>query len=337
MAMLSIFLHETGHPEDAVAMGLEAIGHAPDSMEVRNIIGHSFSSGVQGFHVPILLDEARNAAYAQAIARMVHPGMRVLEIGTGSGLLAMLCAQAGALVTTCETNPIIAATARAIIDRNGLSDRVRVVAKHSNQIRIPEDMDAPADLLVHEIFGSRLVDEGVTSALIDSRARLLAPKAPSLPPAAEIRCALARSDVPRKEVGLVQGFDLSLFNLLNAPGRRPPLRKRKGVQYCSKPASVLRMDYDSPAPFGPEKETQSLISTGGRVDGILQWIRLDFGAGNLLENNPLDGGFISSWGAALFDFVTPLETKVGDVIDVTISHNGMRLLIDALPRLSSVP
>lgn len=336
MAMLSIILHEKGHRDDAVAMASAAISHAPDSMEVRDMIGHSFSIGVQSFHVPMLLDEARNAAYARAIARMVRPGMRVLEIGTGGGLLAMLCAQAGAVVTTCETQPIIAATARAIINRNGLSDRVRVVAKQSDQIRIPEDMDAPAELVVHEIFGARLFDEGVTSALTDARTRLLIPEAPSLPPAAEIRCALARSDQPRQKVGVVQGLDMSLFNLLNVPGRQQPLRKRKDVQYCSEPASVLRMNYDSPAPFGAQKETVSLVSAGGRVDGIMQWLRLDFGGDEILENDPFNDNGAISWGASLFDFVSPLETKKGDVIDVTFLHNGMRLLIDAMPRSTGI-
>lgn len=138
MAMLSTILHEKGHRDDAVAMAASAIAQDPSSMEVRDLIGHSFSVGVQSFHVPMLLDEARNEAYARAISRMVRPGMRVLEIGTGGGLLAMLCAQAGAQVTTCEMHPIIAATARAIIDRNGLSEQVRVVAKRSDQLQIPK-------------------------------------------------------------------------------------------------------------------------------------------------------------------------------------------------------
>ena len=330
MAMLSAVLHEKGLVDDAVAMAAAAIEAAPESMAVRDMIGHALSTGVQSFHVPMLLDHPRNAAYARAIRRMVHPGMRVLEIGTGGGLLAMLCAEAGAIVTTCEAQPTIAATARAIIDRNGFSDRVRVISKRSDLLRIPEDMDAPAELVVHEIFGRHLFDEGVTAALRDARRRLLLAGAPALPARAEVRCALARSADACRRVGTIEGFDMSLFNLLTAPGRQLRLKKRKHVDYCSEAVSVLRMDYDAPAPFGPQTETVSLISTGGRIDGVMQWIRLDFGGGETLESDPFSEDGATSWGTTLFDFAAPLETAPGEVVEVTLSHKNLRLLVDAV-------
>ena len=44
-------------------------------------------------------------AYDAALRRAIRPGCRVLEIGTGSGLLAMMAARAGAAqVVTCERN-----------------------------------------------------------------------------------------------------------------------------------------------------------------------------------------------------------------------------------------
>lgn len=332
MAMLSAVLHEKGLVDDAVAMAAAAIEAAPESMAVRDMIGHALSTNVQSFHVPMLLDHARNAAYARAIRRMVHPGMRVLEIGSGGGLLAMLCAEAGAIVTTCEAQPTIAATARAIVDRNGFSDRVRVLSKRSDLLNIPEDMDAPADLVVHEIFGRRLFDEGVTAALRDARSRLLAVGAPALPARAEIRCALARSVDSRRRVGTIEGFDMSLFDLLSVPGRQLRLKKREHVDYCSETVSVLRMDYDAPAPFGPQTETVSLVSTGGRIDGVMQWIRLDFGAGETLESDPFSEDGATSWGTTLFDFAAPLETAPGDIVEVTLSHKNLWLLVDAVVR-----
>ncbi len=332
MAMLSAVLHEKGLVDDAVAMATAAIEAAPESMAVRDIIGYALSKGVLSFHVPMLLDNARNAAYARAIRRMVYPGMRVLEIGTGGGLLAMLCAEAGAIVTTCEAQPTIAAIARAIVDRNGFSDRVRVIAKRSDLLSVPEDMDAPAELVVHEIFGRRLFDEGVNAALRDARRRLLVEGAPALPARADIRCALVRSVDERRRVLTAEGFDMSLFNLLTVPGRQLRLKKREHVDYCSETASVLRMDYEAPSPFGPQTETVSLVSTGGRIDGVMQWIRLDFGAGETLESDPFSKDGATSWGSTLFDFSAPLQTVPGDIVEVTLSHKDMRLLVDAVVR-----
>ena len=44
----------------------------------------------------MLLDRVRVDAYARAIAATVRPGDVVVDLGTGSGVLAMLAARAGA-------------------------------------------------------------------------------------------------------------------------------------------------------------------------------------------------------------------------------------------------
>ena len=169
MAMLCALLRDRGHHADALALGMAAIAAAPGSLAIRAEVSTALSRGVAGFHGPILLDRARNAAYARAIAAAVRPGMLVLEIGAGSGLLAMMAARAGAEVVACEENPIIAAAAERIVAHNGLADRIRIVAKRSDAMTIPDDLPRPADLVLHEIFGSQLFDEGVNGALGDAR------------------------------------------------------------------------------------------------------------------------------------------------------------------------
>lgn len=49
----------------------------------------------------------------------------MFEIGTGSGLLAMMAARLGASsVTTCEAEPLLAATGKELIAANGLSAKI---------------------------------------------------------------------------------------------------------------------------------------------------------------------------------------------------------------------
>ncbi len=84
---------------------------------------------VPQWHFSLVQDHARNAAYDAALRRAVTPTSRVLEIGTGTGLLAMMAARAGAAaVVTCEVVPAIAEKATDIVAHNGYGDRVRVVA-----------------------------------------------------------------------------------------------------------------------------------------------------------------------------------------------------------------
>lgn len=331
MAMLCALLHQKGLHADAVAIGEAAVAAAPQDMAVRAEVSFALSSGVAKFHFPMLDDHARNRAYARAIEKAVRPGMKVLEIGTGAGLLALMAARAGAEVTTCEAHPMIAAAASAIVERNRLADRIRVVPKPSQALRIPDDLPERADLVIHEIFGHLLVNEGVTAALADARARLLKGNAKSVPPRARVRFALARvaRGAAPNDLSDVEGFDLSLFNLLVRPDRRRVARGRRALELRSEPHSALTMDYDIPPPFGSASETVVVKSTGGRVDGVVQWIQLDFGD-ERLENSPFEDGSATSWGAPFLPFANPMETRAGDEVAVTVRHRDTRLIINGV-------
>lgn len=332
MAMLCALLRDRGHHADALAVGEAAIAAAPNDFALRTKVRSALSSRVAGFHGPMLLDPVRNAAYAHAIEAIVRPGMLVLEIGAGSGLLALIAARAGAQVVACEQNPLIAAAAQSIVERNGYADRVTIVAKRSDAMTIPDDMPRRADLVVHEIFGSQLFDEGVNGALADARQRLLKPGAPSLPRGAAIRCALAANAaaIPIATFADVHGFDLSTFELLVRPARSIWSNVRRGLVRRSAPGSGLAMDYDSPPPFGPASDTTILESDGGRIDGIVQWIEIGFPDGATLENDPFADGPDSHWAATYQAFPAPIETRPGDKIAVTLGHRELILTLDAV-------
>ncbi len=62
-----------------------------------------------------------------AIERYVRPGMRVLDVGTGSGILAILAAKLGAgEVLACDVDSVAADVARENIALNRVQDRVRL-------------------------------------------------------------------------------------------------------------------------------------------------------------------------------------------------------------------
>lgn len=64
-----------------------------------------------------------------ALEDELHSGDRVLDVGTGSGILAIAAAKLGAArVDAVDTEPVAVRSARENAERNGVADRVRVEA-----------------------------------------------------------------------------------------------------------------------------------------------------------------------------------------------------------------
>jgi type II protein arginine methyltransferase len=265
-----------------VERALERHGDDPLWQAAANAIRQS---DVPDFHVRMLRDDLRNAAYRAAIARFA-PGRSVLDIGTGSGLLAMMAARAGARqVYACEANPMLAASARTVIAANGLADRIRVFDCHSGKLDRNRDLDGGVDLVVSEVFCHTLIGEGVLGSLAHARADLTRPGALFLPAHASIEVALAEIPPLLESVGPVEGFDLGgfaghLYTARHCPAEDPALALR------SAQTSLFAFDFAAgdPAPSGTAQVT--LTSTGGTVSGLAQWLRLTFADDIIYENRP---------------------------------------------------
>lgn len=89
----SLGLLRLGHAADAYAHAERACALAPERADYEQQRRSAGAAAVPDWHFNMVNDEPRNAAFAAAIASLVKPEQRVLEIGTGSGLLAMLAAR----------------------------------------------------------------------------------------------------------------------------------------------------------------------------------------------------------------------------------------------------
>ncbi|NWZ02451.1 ANM7 methyltransferase, partial [Loxia curvirostra] len=120
-------------------------------------------------YADMLHDKDRNVKYYQgiraAVSRVKERGEKaiVLDIGTGTGLLSMMAASAGAdFCYAIEVFKPMANAAVKIVEKNGFSDRIKVINKHSTEVTVgPDgDMQCRANILVTELFDTELIGEG---------------------------------------------------------------------------------------------------------------------------------------------------------------------------------
>jgi release factor glutamine methyltransferase len=80
----------------------------------------------------------------EAVLAEVHEGERVLDMGTGSGVNAILAASTGAYVSAVDINPHAVDVARQNAERSGLADRIEV---HRSDLF--DDVEGQFDLIVY--------------------------------------------------------------------------------------------------------------------------------------------------------------------------------------------
>jgi precorrin-6B methylase 2 len=142
--------------------------------------------------IRMLEDRVRTSRFIEAIRRTVRPGDVVVDLGTGSGVLAVAAAQAGAKhVYAIEVQPI-AEVAASFFRGSGLGDRITLIRGMSTDIALPER----ADVLVSEMIGDDPLAEQILETTCDAVVRLLNPGARLIP--AALRTYVMPVVVPEK-------------------------------------------------------------------------------------------------------------------------------------------
>lgn len=282
---------------------------------------------VPRWHFKIIHDEARNAIYEHALQKYVTPSATVLEIGSGTGILAMLAARAGAKhVYTCEMEPALAEVARENIRKNGFDKKITVIPKKSTELVIGQDLPERADLVVSELVDNLLLGENILPIMEDACARLLTPKAAILPKRVSANGFLVGGSEWTRHcrVNSVSGFDLSALNRFSYNVSRPQIPgELTGI--FSEPVEIFYFEFNFEQYFADEQKSLEIpVTASGVVDGFLQWIKISFDDKLNFENAPLQR---SCWEPILHLFSRPVQVKNGQKFKIYLKHDRSSIII----------
>lgn len=135
----------------------------------KDHLGSYFQSYTLESHHAMLRDQPRNEAYRKAILELVRPGDVVVDLGTGTGILALFACQAGAHTVYALEPTRWSDVASKVIAENGFADRVQVIQAKSSSVELPEK----ADVLVSECMQTFFFDERMFLDVLEARDRFL--------------------------------------------------------------------------------------------------------------------------------------------------------------------
>lgn len=304
----------------------------PQNKSAKDSLAKVTQEKVPSWHFTMLADQERNDAYQKAIEKAVQKDDVVLDIGTGSGLLSMMAAKAGAKkVVACEMNPILAKAAKEIVDLNGFAETIDVFAKKSNELNVGTEMLQKATVLVSEILDASVIGEGVLPSLRHAKANLLTENVKIIPAQANVFAQLIEVPAMSRITPLrnINGFDLSPFNRFRREDKFQVVQLQTlEHQYLSDVFPVINYDfYKLPAAIQESQPQEKIfdikVEQDGELQGVSLWFDLHLDDEIMVSSRP--GGELVHWGQALFCFENPKTVQKGETIQLKLKHSDLFL------------
>jgi 16S rRNA G966 N2-methylase RsmD len=270
-------------------------------------------------HTFMVQDKPRMLAFERAIRKIVRPGDHVLDLGTGTGVLAMLAVRAGAAHVDAVERTDVAHLARELVTRNGMQDRITIHRRDARKLTLEQ----PADVLITELIGDQIYDEDIVRLVLHARDHLLTPDARICPETLDLVAAPVSWPAEHKRLlatGDVLGLDF-------APARRtafnlPALLKKRPSTRFGSPKTVIAVDFTSVRedPFPLEEEAFWTANRSGTCHGFYVYFH-----SRLAPRVTLSGDEDTHWHRLFLPIEPAARVRKGDQI-------GLQLVIDEQSR-----
>uniref|UniRef100_A0A8B9KH93 Protein arginine N-methyltransferase n=1 Tax=Astyanax mexicanus TaxID=7994 RepID=A0A8B9KH93_ASTMX len=276
-------------------------------------------------YADMLHDRDRNEKYYQgiraAVSRVKARGERVvvLDIGTGTGLLSMMAVTAGAdFCYGIEVFKPMAKAAASIVQKNGFSDKIKVINKHSTEVTV-----GPVNLYVHKHEGCEAVPHRATiyAQVVESehlwswaQIRPVQVDDRTLhPPAAMKQCA-----------GTPSVCDIQLSQV--PPSAFTPI----GPLCTMFSVDFSRMVSSAPCSYS----CKFTVQAGGRAQVVLSWWDLDMDpSGSIVcsmapkwtYSEPREYPWRDHWMQSVYFLPTERNVCEGEKLSLTVFHDDYSL------------
>jgi hypothetical protein len=230
----------------------------------------------------MLIDDIRTRGFEESIRAAVRPGDIAVDVGTGSGILSMFAARAGAGRVDALEITTMADWAERLAATNGLTN-MRVIRGDAAEYAAP----GPVDVVMGEFAGMWLIDEWRHyAAFAQVRDRWLKPEGRVVPRAGGLYLSAVDSRKLHLERGWgffdapVYGFD---FSEVLTSGAYRPARYILSAEWKSLVTTqeIARFDFrhGQPSDYFFTTEARFPYAVAGMFHGFIGHFDLDMGEG----------------------------------------------------------
>ncbi|MDH3282141.1 MAG: 50S ribosomal protein L11 methyltransferase [Gammaproteobacteria bacterium] len=306
------------------------------------LIAGTSDFGGAASHISMLNDRTRTRTYIEAIRDTVTPGQVVVDLGTGTGVLALSAAKAGARHVYAIEQSRMSNCAANMFERNGCSDRITLLRGRSTDVNLPE----PADLLISEIIGTSPFAEGILTYAEDAHRRLLKPGAESIPCRLRIYAQALTVDPPllaqhrfsaEQTANWADWYGLDFTALLEAVSERPyefvaNASAVRRSQPMTEPVCVTALQFPALETSLVADSVDCMAITDGTITGAVIYFEAWLTEQHRLTNAPTEIDDDSSWQCPVFLLEKPFSVHAGARLQWHLTHGpaGTALGLSAL-------
>jgi SAM-dependent methyltransferase len=287
--------------------------------------------GLAYAHIRMLDDPMRKNLFLQAVRETVRPGDVVLDLGTGSGILAVAAAQAGAKRVYAVEPSRTVGVAKALAEHNGVAEKITFIQDWSSTLTLPEK----ANVLTTDIVGNDALDMVIWETLQDARRRLLTPDARLVP--SSLRAYVYLAEIPAENVAAHRivprhieewnaRYDMDFAPLLEIDRERvagfyEPPSTVAGWEQLSEPVALYDVDLAQDARTF-RGDVTAIASGDGLVTGAIVYFEAYLSPEVTLCTAPANGDPRSHWFNAGWVFDQPVKVTTGDKIALSYHYEG---------------
>jgi hypothetical protein len=165
------------------------------------------------YHRTLIADRVRNQAFEAALRTVIKKGVTtVADIGTGTGLLALMAVKLGAREVFLYEAAEVAGVAAKVLKANGARN-CHLIPCHSTEMVDPPKVD----VVVSETLGNYALEEHIIETLADAKKRFLKPGGVLIPRRLEQFVAPVIGERVQTEFDAwdMTGFDLSVAKAMS--------------------------------------------------------------------------------------------------------------------------